>query len=145
MKKIILVCMLALLVFGGEDSEGEKLFKEAERAHEKSDFQKVLKISKQACKLNHGGGCVMLGWMYAFGWVVEQDFIKAVQFSQKACDLNFGAGCYSLGTMHELGNGVKKDSKKALELFKKACDLDGLMCFSWVKDTLGEMMKLNKI
>ncbi|KAF9181827.1 hypothetical protein BGZ49_004790, partial [Haplosporangium sp. Z 27] len=61
-----------------------------------------------------------LGFMYQYGYGVQQDYKKAVEWYLKAAEQGYIAAENNLGYMYQYGYGVQQDYKKAFEWYLKA-------------------------
>lgn len=75
-----------------------------------------------------------LGYMYAYGYYVQQDYKKAADWFKQAADKDFSMSRFNLGICYEKGLGVTKSHKKANKLYQIAAKQGfGLACdlLSW--------------
>lgn len=75
-----------------------------------------------------------LGYMYAYGYYVQQDYKKAADWFKQAEDKDFSMSRFNLGICYEKGLGVTQSHKKANRLYQIAAKQGfGLACdlVSW--------------
>jgi len=82
------------------------------------DPEKSVQLSKQACNLALGEGCLHLGLIY----VEKKQQVLAVEYFEKACTLDMSSGCLNAGVRYRDGSAGRIDLAKALQLYKVGCD-----------------------
>ena len=63
---------------------------------------------------------ISVGFMYNYGYGVDQDYVEAVHWYQLAADEGEAAAQFNLGLMYQDGHGVEQNYAKAFELFDLA-------------------------
>ena len=113
-------------------SENQKIQNNIDEVHwpagqhlEKQEFEvgqyrTALPFCQEACNLNDGIGCNILGLFYSHGYVVSKDYLQAKTYYEKACKLNNGNGCTKLGFFYS----HKQDHQQAKTCYEKGCKLN---------------------
>jgi len=86
----------------------------------KQDYERAIKLLKQASDGGDAYAGFSLGNMYAQGDGVKKDFKEAAIWFEKSANAGNSQAAYNLAYLYTYGDGVKKDSKKAFELYEQA-------------------------
>lgn len=90
----------------------------------RKDYSGSLHYAQEALKNGSVNVYNNLGFLYEFGYGVDQDLAMAVQYYQKAIEVknaNRNSALFRLGLMYYNGNdAVQKDEQKGLSLIKEA-------------------------
>lgn len=84
------------------------------------DFDKAVKLLKQASNSGDAYAGFSLGNMYAQGDGVKKDFKEAAIWFDKSAKKGNPQAAYNLAYLYTYGDGVKKNFNKAYELYKQA-------------------------
>ena len=140
MKKIMLfvlaLCLLCFTAFGAAFAEtaaaeeapkaemtAEELRQAGLDAYNVKDYSKAMEYFQLAADLGNVESWRSIGFLYQWGFGVEQDFDRALEYYHLAADQNDVKTLVNLGTMYLNGQGVEQDSGKAIEYYQKAADL----------------------
>ncbi len=129
MKKLVLVAILGLGVFGVANLNAENLSDEQfelllvdcldnenVRSCQRLANSGILPSAEQCDKET----CSNIGVVYK----KTENYQQALKYYKKACELNNGFGCANLANLYYQGKGVKQNFHKAFKLYEKACDLN---------------------
>ena len=86
------------------------------------NYADAQKIFTEAADAGNSNAMVDIGYMYCFGYGVEQDYGKAMEWVEKAADAGNADAMNGIGIMYECGYGVGQDYGKAMEWYQKAAD-----------------------
>ncbi|MCT7540326.1 caspase family protein [Aliarcobacter cryaerophilus] len=115
MKKIFLLILLTIHLFGNNVEMAKDLFDNKEKHKEAIEiFQKFPDDAESE---------YYLGKAYYYGIGVNKDLKKAFEFAKKSADKNNSSGLNLLGVIYQYGEGVEKDESKAFEYYKQSTDL----------------------
>lgn len=115
MKKIFLIILISIALFGETIQEAKKLFDETK------EYKKAIEIFEK--NQENGEAQYYLGKAYLYGIGVEKDTKKAFEYAQKSAKQNNSSGINLLGVVYQYGEGVEKDELQALMYYKQAANL----------------------
>ena len=89
----------------------------------KKDYIIAKKYLELGARQNHPVACNDLGYLYQYGYGVDQDYAKAVEYYKLAASYDFTTAFSNLGWMYLNGLGVQTDIDQAINYYQKAADL----------------------
>jgi uncharacterized protein len=93
---------------------------QAKMAIRKRDYQKAIRLWKEAASRGNAKAAYRLGVAYRSGVGVEKDIEQATEWFQVAADRRDPGGQFVLGTFYQNGTGVVQNRDEALRLFTLA-------------------------
>lgn len=85
------------------------------------DLFRAARMYMEACKLDHGAACEVLGGMHYDGRGTPQNPQQSVQFYVWGCKLGDALSCNEAGYQYDEGEGVARDRAQALDYYRRAC------------------------
>lgn len=126
MKKLLL-CLTAVICFSLLNVATADSITECRRLLDAKGPTKAFPFCLEACNLNYGDACEMVGVHY----YVREDYQLSETYLEKACNLNYALGCVHLGNIYIKGKNVIQDYHLARTYLEKACNLNyALGCFA---------------
>ena len=138
MKKIIVFVLslcLCFTVFGGfafaesavadvpaAEMTAEELYQTGLDALDAEDYGKAMEYYQLAADLGVAAAWRSIGYLYDYGYGVEQDYDKALEYYLLAADQGDPGAMFNIGLMYNFGEGVEQDYSKAAEYYQKAAD-----------------------
>ena len=151
MKKIFILILLTIHVFGNNVEMAKDLFDNKEKHKEaieifqkfpddaeseyylgkayyygmgvEKDERKAFEYAKKSADKNNSSGLNLLGVIYLDGKYVSKNEELALNYYNKASNLGNTKAIKNLASMYENGEYVNQDLKKAKELYQKLIDL----------------------
>jgi TPR repeat protein len=101
------------------------------------DFEKVYPEIKDE---KNGSVWNIIGYMYNYGYGVEQDYSKALEYYVLSAEQNNADAQLNLGEMYESGNGVEKNYSKALGYYHLSAEQNN----QYAQNNIGDMYCYSK-
>jgi len=89
-----------------------------------SDVGRISVYLQAACDGGESESCNNLGFMYAYGYGVQQDTTRALDILTLTCGAKHGDACAIIGRIYRDGFEVTKSNEKAYTYFVKGCDFE---------------------
>lgn len=112
--------------------------------YEKEKYSEALSYANQACNMDVGASCRLLGLLYFKGWGVRQSDKTSYEFMLKGCKLQDNTSCLLTAGYYADGIGVQRNLQKAREYAGKSCDMglqEGCDYYKEFNDTLKKLGK----
>ena len=110
--------------------ESKKSFEDGVELYNKQQYTLALKKFLEASKCGSHDANNYLGYMYSFGFGVEQDKELAVKYYLKAIEGGNMHACANLASMYYYGDGVDLDYEKAFFYNQEGAKLGNSVCYN---------------
>jgi len=114
MKKMLVVLVLCVALFGGD-------FEKGEAAYGRGDYYSAVKYFKKAANQGDSAAQYNLGYIY-FVTDEMKDYTKAAYWFEKSANQEVTQAQRFIALLYIEGKGVKQDYKKAVYWLEKAID-----------------------
>ncbi len=91
--------------------------------YEEEKYSQALSYANQACDMDEGRSCRLLGLLYIQGLGVRQSDKTSYEFMLKGCKLQDNTSCLLTAGYYADGIGVQRNLQKAREYAGKSCDM----------------------
>ena len=101
---------------------GQRLSVEAYEFYSQGKYTEAASLSQESAKRGNADGQYLLGWMYYYGYGVQQDYVMAERWSRRAAERGHKEAQYNLGRIYERGHGVENNYVEAVRWYRAAAE-----------------------